>query len=117
VLPADGLNTGCFQWLQPQNGSDGATGQSPNTNRNHLTVRYDYQINTKNKVTFTMTREKDWGVTGQTGLADVPAGGFGQIYRPRTFTQSNTRRLFLPRSLTNSVGVETGYMARHLSSR
>ena len=35
----DGLNTGCFQWLMPENGFDGATGQSPNTNRNHLTVR------------------------------------------------------------------------------
>jgi hypothetical protein len=82
---ADGLNTGCFQWLQPQNGSDGATGQSPNTNRNHLTTRFDYQINTKNKLTFTMTREKNWGVTGQTGLADVPAGGFGDIYRTPDF--------------------------------
>src|SRR5215475_4963718 len=59
--PPDGLNTGCFQWLQPQNGSDGATGQSPNTNRNHLTMRYDYTVNAKNKVTFTMTREKNWG--------------------------------------------------------
>src|SRR5262245_5515194 len=81
----DGLNTGCFQWLQPQNGSDGATGQSPNTNRNHLTTRFDYQINSKNKVTFTMTREKNWGVTGQTGLADVPTGGFGQVYRTPDF--------------------------------
>src|SRR5262245_43837000 len=76
----DGLNTGCFQWLQPQNGSDGATGQSPNTNRNHLTLRYDYQINTRNKVTFTMTREKEWGVTGKTGLADVTAGGYAAVY-------------------------------------
>ncbi len=82
---SDGLNTGCFQWLQPQNGSDGATGQSPNTNRNHLTLRYDYQINSKNKVTFTMTREKNWGVTGQTGLADVPAGGFGDVFRTPNF--------------------------------
>ncbi len=81
----DGLNTGCFQWLQPQRGADGATGQSPNTNRNHLTVRYDYQVNSKNKLTFTMTREKNWGVTGQTGLADLPAGGFGDIYRTPNF--------------------------------
>jgi Carboxypeptidase regulatory-like domain len=84
VFP-DGLNTGCFQWLQPQNGFDGATGQSPNTNRNHLTTRFDYQVNSRNKVTFTMTREKNWGVTGQTGLADLPAGGFGDIYRTPNF--------------------------------
>ena len=90
----DGLNTAGFQWLQPQNGFDGATGQSPNTNRNHLTMRFDYQLNTKNKVTFTMTREKDWGVTGQTGLADVPAGGFGDIYRtPYFYTVQYTTAL------------------------
>src|SRR5215468_2385946 len=82
---ADGLNTGCFQWLRPQNGVDGATGQSPNTNRNHLTMRFDYQLNTRNKFTFTMTREKNWGVTGQTGEPDVPAGGFGDIYRTPDF--------------------------------
>jgi hypothetical protein len=81
----DGLNTAGFQWLQPQNGSDGATGQSPNTNRNHLTMRFDYELNNNNKLTFTMTREKDWGVTGQTGLADVPAGGFGDVYRTPYF--------------------------------
>jgi carboxypeptidase family protein/TonB-dependent receptor-like protein len=91
---SDGLNTGCYQWLQPQNGSDGATGQSPNTNRNHLTARYDYQINSKNKVTFTMTREKNWGVTGQTGLADLPAGGFGDVYRtPNFYTVGYTSTL------------------------
>jgi Carboxypeptidase regulatory-like domain len=81
----DGLNTGCYQWLMPQNGFDGATGQSPNTNRNHLTMRFDYQLNSKNKLSFIMTREKDWGVTGQTGLADVPAGGFGDVYRTPYF--------------------------------
>jgi hypothetical protein len=90
----DGLNTGCYQWLQPNRGLDGATGQSPNTNRNHLTMRYDYQINNKNHVTFTMTREKDWGVTGQTGLADLPAGGFGDIYRtPYFYTAQLTSTL------------------------
>src|SRR5215831_10517393 len=81
----DGLNTAGFQWLRPENGVDGATGQSPNTNRNHLTMRFDYQFNTKNKATFTMTREKNWGVTGQTGEPDVPAGGFGDIYRTPYF--------------------------------
>jgi hypothetical protein len=91
---SDGLNVGCFQWLQPQNGSDGATGQSPNTNRNHLTMRFDYQLNSKNKVSFNMTREKNWGVTGQTGLADVPAGAFGQIYRtPYFYTVQYTATL------------------------
>jgi hypothetical protein len=90
----DGLNTGCYQWLMPENGFDGATGQSPNTNRNHLTMRFDYQLNNKNKVTFTMTREKNWGVTGQTGLADVPAGGFGDVFRtPNFYTVQYTTTL------------------------
>jgi Carboxypeptidase regulatory-like domain len=81
----DGLNTAGFQWLRPENGLDGATGQSPNTNRNHFTGRFDYQVNTNNKLTFTMTREKNWGVTGQTGEPDVPLGGFGDIYRTPYF--------------------------------
>src|SRR5262249_40340148 len=47
-----------------------------------------------NKATFTMTREKNWGVTGQTGLADVPAGGFGDIYRtPYFYTVQYTTTL------------------------
>jgi hypothetical protein len=87
----DGLNTACFSWLRPENGFDGSTGSSPNTNRNHLTVRGDYQINNKNKLTFTMTREKNWGVSSQTGEPDYPTGQFGQILRtPYFYTGSYT---------------------------
>jgi len=87
----DGLNTAGFRWRQPHAGLDGATGQSQNTNRNALTVRFDYQLNEKNKLTFTMSREKDWGVTGQTGLPDVPAGEFGDVKRvPDFYTASWT---------------------------
>lgn len=81
----DGLNTAGFRWRQPHAGLEGATGQSQNTNRNHLTTRVDYQVNQKNKVTFTMSREKDWGVTGQTGLPDYPAGIFGEVSRVPDF--------------------------------
>ncbi|HLI84261.1 MAG TPA: TonB-dependent receptor, partial [Bryobacteraceae bacterium] len=59
----DGLNTAGYQWQIPENGVDGATGQSPNTNRNNYTIRWDYQINARNKVNFVMSKEKDWGVT------------------------------------------------------
>jgi hypothetical protein len=87
----DGLNTAGFRWRRTQNGVDGATGQSQNTNRNHLTTRIDYQINSSNKATFTMSREKDWGVTGQTGLPDFPAGEFGDVRRvPDFYTASWT---------------------------
>jgi len=81
----DGLNTAGFHWRRTDNGFDGATGLSPNPNRNHLTTRFDYQVNDKNKVTFTMTREKDWGVTGQTGLPAYPDGYFGDIIRTPDF--------------------------------
>ena len=38
-----------------------------------------------------MSREKDWGVTGQTGLPDFPAGYFGEIRRfPDLYTASWT---------------------------
>ncbi|HEY1243135.1 MAG TPA: hypothetical protein VGF16_21375, partial [Bryobacteraceae bacterium] len=81
----DGLNTAGFQWRQPENGVDGATGQSPNTNRNNYTVRFDYQINDAQKVNFVMTKEHDYGVTGQTGIPDYPAGYFGDIQRNPSF--------------------------------
>jgi hypothetical protein len=85
----DGLNTAGFRWRQPNDGLDGATGQSQNTNRNHLTTRFDYQLNPSNKFTYTMSREKNWGVTGQTGLPDYPAGAFGDVKRvPDFYTAS-----------------------------
>jgi hypothetical protein len=87
----DGLNTAGFRWRQPHAGLDGATGQSQNTNRNHVTTRFDYQLNASNKFTYTMSREKNWGVTGQTGLTDLPAGVFGQVKRvPDFYTASWT---------------------------
>jgi hypothetical protein len=81
----DGLNTAGFHWRRVHNGFDGATGLSANPNRNHLTTRFDYQVNDRNKVTFTMTREKDWGVTGQTGLTAYPDGYFGDVLRTPDF--------------------------------
>ncbi|HLH42280.1 MAG TPA: TonB-dependent receptor [Bryobacteraceae bacterium] len=90
----DGLNTAGYQWQQTQTGVDGATGQSPDPNRNNYTMRFDYFINERNKVDFIMTREHDWGVTGQTGLPGYPAmtpgnnagpGFFGDVQRRPNF--------------------------------
>jgi hypothetical protein len=81
----DGLNTAGYSWQQPENGVDGATGQSPNTNRNNYTLRFDYQISSRQKVNFVMTKERDWGVTGQTGIPDYPTGYFGDIQRKPSF--------------------------------
>jgi len=81
----DGLNTAGFAWQQTLNGLDGATGQSPSTNRNNYTVRLDYNINDRHKVNFIMTREHDWGATTQTGIPDYPAGVYGQEVRDPQF--------------------------------
>src|SRR5262249_26455914 len=90
----DGLNTAGYQWQLPENGLDGSTGASPDTNRNHLTARIDYQINNKNKVNFVMTREKDWGVSQQTGEPDFPTSQFGQLQRlPYFYSGSFTSTL------------------------
>src|SRR3989441_1939468 len=87
----DGLNTAGYRWLRRHPGSDSSTGNDPNTNRDHLSARADYQLNTQNKLTYTMSREKDWGVTGQQGLPDFPAGYFGEIRRfPDVYTTSWT---------------------------
>src|SRR5215470_4829462 len=90
----DGLNTAGFQWLQPHNGLDSATGKSPSSNRNHLTTRFDYQITAKQKLNFVMSVEDDWGVTGQTGLADFPKGYNGTVERiPYFYTLGLTSTL------------------------
>jgi hypothetical protein len=81
----DGLNTAGYQWQQTYNGYDGATGQSPSTNRNNITGRFDYQINDKHKVNFVVSKEKDWGVSGQTGIPDYPGGYYGTIERLPSF--------------------------------
>jgi hypothetical protein len=77
----DGLNTAGYRWLRRHPGTDSSTGNDPNTNRDHLSARIDYQLNTNNKLTYTMSREKNWGVTGQTGIPDFPDGYFGEIRR------------------------------------
>jgi len=90
----DGLNTAGFRWRRRHPGTDTSTGNDPNTNRDHLSTRFDYQVNTKNKLTYTMSREEDWGVTGQTGLPDFPNGYFGEIRRyPDIYTAAWTSTL------------------------
>ena len=81
----DGLNTAGFRWLRRIDGSDSAEGEDPNTNRDHMTLRLDYQLSTRNKLTYTMSREEDWGVTGQTGLPDFPGGYSGDVRRTPYF--------------------------------
>ncbi len=85
----DGLNTAGIRWQRRITGEDGATGDTQTTNRNQYNMRFDYQLNTNNKVSFTLTKENNWGVTGQTGLPDWPGGYFGEIRRDPTFSTAS----------------------------
>src|SRR5690606_12810163 len=55
----------------------------------HVTIRLDYQVNDANKLSYTMTRESNWGVTGQTGLPAYPDGYFGEVQRRPDFYTAN----------------------------
>ena len=96
----DGLNTAGYRWLQPQNGSDGATGASPNPNRDNLTTRFDYQLNDSNRLTYTGTREVDKAVTGQTGLAAYPGGYQGALTRTPNFQTAAWSSVITPTILS-----------------
>jgi hypothetical protein len=90
----DGLNTAGYQFQRREEGIDGATGQSPSANRDHLTLRFDYQVNDKNKVNFVMSREHDFGVSSQSGQLYYPAGYIGDVQRkPRFYSASWTNTL------------------------
>jgi hypothetical protein len=85
----DGLNTAGIRWQRRIAGEDGATGDTQTTNRNQYNMRFDYQLNNSNKVSFSFTKENNWGVTGQTGLPDWPGGYFGEIRRDPTFSTAS----------------------------
>jgi hypothetical protein len=85
----DGLNTAGIRWQRRIAGEDGATGDTQTTNRNQYNMRFDYQVNTNNRVSFSLTKENNWGVTGQTGLPDWPGGYFGEIRRDPDFSTAS----------------------------
>ena len=87
----DGLNTAGYQFQRREEGIDGATGQSPSADRDHLTLRFDYQVNDKNRLNFVMSRERDWGVSSQSGQLQYPAGYIGDVQRrPRFYSAAWT---------------------------
>jgi len=81
----DGLNTAGIRWQRRLAGLDGATGDTQTTNRNQYNMKFDYQLNNSNKFSYGLTLERNWGVTGQTGLPDWPGGYFGEIRRNPSF--------------------------------
>src|SRR6185436_7300882 len=54
----DGLNTAGYRWVRRVNGLGGSNSVGNNNNRDQLNLRFDYQLNTANKLTFTTSREE-----------------------------------------------------------
>jgi len=89
----DGLNVAGYRWLRPIQGLGGGNSVGNENNRDQLNVRLDYQLNTKNKLTFTTSREEDWGVTTNL-LSDWPGGFNGtNQYFPHLYTVGWTSTL------------------------
>ena len=87
----DGLNTAGYRWLRPLDGLGGGNSVGNNNNRDQLNIRLDYQINTDNKLSFTTSREENWGVTTNL-LSDWPGVGFNGTnqYFPHLYTAAWT---------------------------
>ncbi len=83
----DGLNTAGFRWQRRINGLGQAQFVGETANRDQFNLRLDYQVNNANKLTFTMSREKDWALNDFVGIAQWPGGFNGEIrYWPDTYT-------------------------------
>ena len=90
----DGLNTAGYRWLVPLNGLEDPTGVTPSNNRDQYNIRIDHQINSKHKLFGTISREKDWGLTSQAGIAQYPNGFNGLVERrPQIYTVALTSTL------------------------
>jgi hypothetical protein len=86
----DGLNTAGFRWQRPIKGLGGGNNVGNENNRDQLNLRFDYQLSSKNKLTFTTSREEDWGVTTNL-ISDWPGGFNGSNqYFPHLYTASWT---------------------------
>ncbi len=92
----DGLNTAGIRWQRTNHGAGSATGNSQLENRDHYTVRIDYQVNDSNRVSFSATQEDNWSVTGQTGLPDWPTGTFGRLAREPDFATASWTSVLSP---------------------
>jgi hypothetical protein len=85
----DGLNTAGHRWLRRVQGVDTSVGDGQDTNRDQYNVRIDHNFSSSHKLTFSGTKEKDWSMTTQTGIANWPGGYDGLVVRnPRFYSVS-----------------------------
>jgi hypothetical protein len=79
----DGLNTAGHRWVRTLRGAGGGNSVGNNNNRDQLNLRFDYQLNSKNSLTFTTSREED----SSTRARAWPSGFDGQdSYYPNVLT-------------------------------
>src|SRR5262245_8260278 len=81
----DGLNVAGHRWLRRVQGVDTSVGDGQDTNRDQYNVRIDHNFNSSHKLTFSGTKEKDWSMTTQTGIANWPNGYDGSVKRDPIF--------------------------------
>ena len=81
----DGLNVAGHRWLRRVEGVDTSVGDGQDTNRDQYNVRIDHNFNSNHKLTFSGTKEKDWSMTTQTGIANWPNGYDGSVKRDPIF--------------------------------
>ncbi len=81
----DGLNVAGHRWLRRVQGQDTSVGDGQDTNRDQYNARIDHNFNSSHKLTFSGTKEKDWSMTTQTGIANWPGGYDGSVKRDPIF--------------------------------
>jgi hypothetical protein len=81
----DGLNVAGYRWLRRVQGQDTSVGDGQDTNRDQYNTRIDHNFSSNHKLTFSLTKEKDWSMTSQTGIANWPGGFDGLVLRHPQF--------------------------------
>ena len=85
----DGLNTAGHRWARRVEGVDTSVGDGQDTNRDQYNARIDHNFNANHKLSFSLTKEKDWSMTTQTGISNWPGGYDGTVQRnPRFYSLS-----------------------------
>jgi hypothetical protein len=89
----DGLNVAGYRWSRALDGLGGGNAAGNNNNRDQLNLRFDYQVNRTNRLSFTHSREDNWGVT-ENLLSTWPGGFAGSNqYFPNLWTAAWTSTL------------------------
>jgi hypothetical protein len=83
----DGLNIAGHRWVRRIDGLGGGNSVGNDNNRDQLNLRFDYQLNSMNKLTFTTSREENTSTRARAW----PSGFDGQdAYIPNVLTTAWT---------------------------